>query len=86
MQKGVYMQDLLESLEKVRKDLDTVMKSLRPNGNDWARKTKAYNVAKYETAMRMREEGLPVTLIEQVIKGHPDVCDRLLDRDIAFVM
>ena len=80
------MQDLLRDLEKARKDLDTAMSMLRPNGNAWALKSKQYNVAKYETAMRLRESGMPVTLIEAIIKGHPDVTEKLYERDLAYVM
>ena len=80
------MDDLMKSLEDTRKDLNTAMLMLRQNGNEWAKKSKAYHVAKYETAMRLREEGMPVTMIESIIKGHPDVADKLYERDLAYVM
>lgn len=80
------MQDLLRDLERVRKDLDTAMSMLRQNGNAWALKSKNYNIAKYETAMRLRDGGMPVTMIEAIIKGHPDVTDKLYERDQAYVM
>ena len=80
------MDDLMGALESTCKDLDTAMKMLRKNGNDWALKSKEYNVAKYETSMRLRDGGMPVTMIESIIKGHPDVADKLYERDLAYVM
>ena len=80
------MDDLMKSLEEVRTDLKIAMKMLRQNGNNMAQAEASYQSAKYQVAMKLRAEGMPVTLIEAVLKGHPEVNEKLLERITAKVL
>jgi len=80
------MDDLIKSLESVRNDLHVAMKMLRQNGNAMAQAEAEYQSIKYQTAMKMRAEGMPVTLIEAIVKGHPEVNEKLFERMTAKVM
>lgn len=52
-------------------------------GREAARKNAAYYTAKYSRALQLRAEGMPVTLIESIIKGDPAVNEYLMERDCA---
>ena len=80
------MDDLMKSLERVRNDLHVAMKMLRQNGNEMAKAEASYQAVKYQTAMKLRAEGMPVTMIEAIIKGHPDVNEKLFERMTARVL
>ena len=80
------MDDLMKALEEVRNDLKIAMKMLRQNGNKMAETEASYQSSKYQVAMKLRAEGMPVTLIEAVLKGHPEVNEKLLERITAKVL
>lgn len=50
-------------------------------GEEYARANAAYYAAKSSKALEMKEEGIPVTLIEVAVKGTPEVSGLLLERD-----
>lgn len=80
------MDDLMETLERLSGELDQSIKLLRKNGNNAAQAESEYQQAKYQTILKLKADGVPATLIQQMIKGHPDVCGKMFQRDIAKVM
>lgn len=80
------MDDLMRELADIRKELKLSVKALRKHGNAAAEAERDYQIAKAQTALRLKEEGYPATLIALIIKGQPEVAEKMFKRDIAKVM
>ena len=69
--------DLMEDLNIKIKELNTSIKSLRKTGTEYAEAERAYKVCLREHALRLRsEKDMPVTLIQQVVYGVPEVAEK----------
>lgn len=79
------MYDLVEQLNKLNSELTQSIKTLRKRGNEFAKAEVEYQVAKAQTVLKMKEEGLSATEINLSIKGQPAVSEKLFARDIAKV-
>ena len=77
--------DLYSELTLKTGELNTCVKMLRKTGTEFAEAERAYQVKKAEVALRLRDEGMPVGLIEMTIKGHPEVAPMMFKRDVAEV-
>ena len=76
--------ELYEEIEKLMNELTQSIKLLRKNGSERAQKEMEYKVCLRQEALKLRaDEGMPVTLINQVIYGVPEVAEKRLKRDIA---
>ena len=76
--------DLMEDLNIKIKELNTSIKSLRKTGTEYAEAERAYKVCLREHALRLRsEKDMPVTLIQQVVYGVPEVAEKRFVRDVA---
>ena len=76
--------DLMEDLNIKIKELNTSIKSLRKTGTEYAEAERAYKVCLREHALRLRsEKDMPVTLIQQVVYGDPEVAEKRFTRDVA---
>ena len=80
------MSDLISELTLKTADLNTCIRQLRKTGTAFAEAERAYQVKKAEVALRLRDEGMPVGLIEMTIKGHPEVAPMMFKRDVASVI
>lgn len=79
--------DLLNDIQKLMEELTTSIKLLRKNGNDLAIAERDYKVCLRQEALKLRtEKDMPVTLINQIIYGVPEVAEKRLKRDIAETM
>ena len=65
--------------------LDRAIEQLANNGNDKAKKERDYKIALCKKALQLRNEGMPVTLIQQVIYGYEEIAELRLQRDLADV-
>ena len=79
------MMDLYNELTIKTGELNTCIKMLRKTGSELAEAERAYQVKKAEVALRLRDDGMPVGLIEMTIKGHREVAPLMFKRDIASV-
>lgn len=77
--------DLWQQIEEKLKMLDKAINELATNGYDLAKKEREYKVELCKTALRLRDEGMPVTLINQVIYGYGNIPDLRFERDTARV-
>lgn len=77
--------DLYNELTIKTGELNTCIKMLRKTGTELAEAERAYQVKKAEVALRLRDDGMPVGLIEMTIKGHKEVAPLMFKRDIASV-
>ena len=76
--------ELYEEILKLINDLDYSVKNLRKNGTDYAEKEKEYKICLRNEALKLRaEQNMPVTLINQIIYGVPEVAELRLKRDIS---
>lgn len=77
--------ELWQQIEEKQKKLDKAIKELATNGYDLATKEREYKMQLCKTALELRDQGMPVTLINQVIYGYGDVPKLRFERDTADV-
>lgn len=80
------MIDIWEELRAKENHLDSALKSLRANGSAYAQAEKDYKEAVSKEALRLKDEGMAVSLIDKVIYGLPSVSVLRFNRDVARVV
>ena len=78
--------DLVNELEKMQDQLKKSLKKLRLNGIEQAKCEKEYKIAVNKKALELKADGMPVTLIQQVIYGYEDIAELRFKRDSAEVI
>lgn len=79
------MSDLYSELTIKTGELDTCIKQLRKTGTAYAEAERAYKVLLRTEALKLRDEGMAVGMIDKVILGIPSVAEARFKRDIAEV-
>lgn len=75
--------DLYNELNQKIKELSISIQSLRKTGTEFAEAEREYKVALRQEALKLRaEKGMPVTLIQQVVYGVPEVANKRFTRDV----
>lgn len=75
--------DLYEEITQLIKELDLSVRQLRISGTDYAEAEQSYKVKLRQEALKLRsDENMPVTLINQVIYGVPEVAKLRFERDV----
>lgn len=75
--------DLYNELNQKIKELNISIQSLRKTGSEFAEAEKEYKIKLREEALKLRaEKGMPVTLIQQVVYGVPEVAQKRFERDV----
>lgn len=75
--------DLYEEIERLMKELTDSIRVLKENGSKLAEAERDYKVELCKQALKLRADNTPVTLINTLIYGMPEVADKRLKRDIA---
>ena len=75
--------DLIQQQFELSELLDSAIKDLAHQGDLLAQAKYAYYRQKRETAYRLKSIDMPVTMIQQVLKGEPEVAILMRERDIA---
>ena len=76
--------DLYNELVKKTNELNVSIKKLRETGTDYAEAERDYKITLRQEALKLRaEKGMPVTLIQQVVYGVPEVAEKRFKRDVA---
>lgn len=79
--------DLVNDLNMLIQKLNTSIKTLAQNGRALAEAERDYKITLRQEALKLRnEKDMPVTLINQVIYGVPEVADKRFKRDVAEAM
>lgn len=79
--------DLFNDIQNLMDELTTSIKLLRKNGNDLANAERDYKICLRQEALKLRQEqDMPVTLINQIIFGVPEVAEKRFKRDVAETM
>lgn len=76
---------LWAEVEQVKNQLDSAMATCRENGFKWAEAEKKYRIAKAEMILILRDEGYPVTLIPDIVKGNVNIAELDFQRNAALV-
>lgn len=78
--------DLYNDLQSLIERLNTSVKMLRKYGNELASAERDYKITLRQEALKLRTDGLAVTLINQIVYGIPEVADKRFKRDVAESM
>ena len=79
------MMDLVLELQEKTVKLDASVRMLRQNGTAYAEAERDYKVILREECLKLRDQGMPVGLIEKVCYGIPSVAEARFQRDLAEV-
>lgn len=75
--------DLYEEITRLINELDISVKNLRKSGTEFAQAEQNYKIKLREEALILRsEKNMPVTLINQIIYGVPEVATLRYERDV----
>lgn len=77
---------LWQQLEEDRRLIKRAVSEASERGKDYAEKKAAYYAAKAAAALRMKSDGLPVTLIDMAAKGDEKVAAAMLEMQCAEAM
>lgn len=80
--KGVSKIELYEEITRLMQELTASISKLRNNGAKLAEAERDYKITLRQEALRLRAGDMPVTLINNIIYGVPDVAEKRLKRDI----
>lgn len=80
------MNDLNDELQTKNKQLEQALSTVRANGIAYAQAEKEYKEAVSKESLRLRDEGMPVTLMDKVIYGLPSISTLRFQRDCALVV
>lgn len=75
--------DLYLELQEKTRQLDISVRSLRTTGTERANAERDYKILLRSECLRLRDEGMPVSLIALVVYGIKEVADARRERDIA---
>lgn len=78
--------DLFQQIEHLQKKLDISVSSLRKTGQDMAEKERIYRMTYTAEVLKLRDQGMPVTLISNVAPGLKPVADAKYDYIVAEAM
>lgn len=77
------MQILITEIEKLRKNLNNTIEELSKAGYKKAKAEYEYRVALSKEMMIRRDQGLPVTIINDVVRGNKEIAKLKFNRDYS---
>lgn len=77
------MQILVEELERLRKELNDTIEKLEKAGYDKAKTEYLYRVALAKKILLLRDDKVPVTIINDLARGDPEIAKLKFNRDYA---
>ena len=78
--------DLQIDLIEKTKQLELSIKELRNSGTNYATAERDYKIKLREECLRLRDEGMAITLIDKVAYGIPSVAEARFKRDVALTV
>lgn len=78
--------DLYSELTIKTAQLDTAVKQLRKTGTAYAEAERDYKILLRTEALKLRDDGMAVGMIDKVIYGIPSVAAKRFERDCAEVV
>ena len=77
------MQQLQQERSEINKQLNKALQLAKDRGKAYAKAEQAYRCRQRQEILEERANGMPVTIISDVVKGHEEVSKLRLERDIA---
>ena len=74
--------DLYEQITKLMAELTASIRKLRDNGAKLADAERDYKITLRKEALKLRAGEMPVTLINNIIYGVPEVAEKRFKRDV----
>lgn len=74
--------DLYEQIVELMQQLTASIKKLRTNGEKLAEAERDYKLTLRQEALKLRAGDMPVTLINNIIYGVPEVAEKRFKRDV----
>ena len=74
--------DLYEQITRLMAELTASIRKLRDNGANLADAERDYKITLRKEALKLRADDMPVTLINQIIYGVPEVAEKRFKRDV----
>ena len=74
--------DLYEEIQRLMLELTASIRKLRDNGAKLAEAERDYKITLRQEALKLRAGDMPVTLINSVIYGVPEVAAKRFKRDV----
>lgn len=79
--------DLINTMNELCEKLTIAGTQMKRYGNELAEAERDYKICLREEALRLRStQDMPVTLIQQVVYGIPEVANKRFKRDVAEAM
>lgn len=78
--------ELFEKQQALQKQLSASIKELERYGKEAAQAEMDYKIALHQNILKLRDQGMPVTLINTMVYGVREVAEKRLARDIAETM
>lgn len=79
--------DLYGEIQNKINELNVSLKKLRETGTSYAEAERDYKIMLRQEALKLRsEKEMPVTLIQQVVYGVPEVAEKRFKRDVALTI
>ena len=75
--------DLIMDVQGQIAKLNTSIKMLRKTGTDYAEAERDYRILLRQEALKLKDDGMAVTLIDKVVYGIRTVAEARMKRDIA---
>lgn len=75
--------DLYSEIQKQKEDLNASIKELRNSGTKYAQAEKDYKIKLRIECLKLRDQGMAVTIIDKICYGIPEVADLRFKRDVA---
>jgi len=77
------MQDLVNELNQYRHNLNKAIEELKKRGQVKAKAERDYRVELAKEILKLRAEGIPVTIINDLARGNEKIAALKMQRDIA---
>lgn len=77
------MQDLVNELNNYRQNLNKAIEELKKRGQAKAKAERDYRVELSKEILKLRAEGIPVTIINDLARGNEKIAALKMQRDIA---
>ena len=75
--------NLVQELQDAIKTLDVMIKEMKSRGQDYAQARANYEIAKAETMLKLRDDGIAVTATRDLALGNRNVAQLRLKKDVA---
>ena len=80
------MQDLIIEIQEKRQEMNLAIRLLKERGQEKAKAENTYRMELAKEILRLRDDGMPVTIINDIARGNENIAGLKQERDIADVL